>query len=112
MKRVVHNKLVRDRIPEIVAAAEDRPTTRVLDEAEYIRELRRKLMEEVEEFNISDDAEELVDILEVVYAIASRMGIDPIVLDKMRNAKKEKRGGFEAKVFLIHTESAEERNDG
>lgn len=112
MKRIVYNKLVRDRIPEIITAAGDRPITRILDEAEYIDELRRKLVEEVEEFNISDDAEELVDILEVVYAIASRMGIDPILLDKLRNAKKEKRGGFEAKVFLIHTESSEERNVG
>jgi len=107
MKRVDHNKLVRDRIPEIIAAAGDRPTTRVLDRAEYIHELRRKLVEEVGEFNTSNDAEELVDILEVVYAIASRMGIDPIQLEKMRNAKKEKRGGFETKVFLIHTEPRE-----
>ena len=107
MKRVVYNKLVRDRIPEIIAAAGDRPTTRVLDEAEYIAELRRKLVEEVEEFNTSDDAEELVDILEVVFALASQMGLDQKQLDKLRNAKKEQRGGFEAKVFLIHTESRE-----
>lgn len=111
MKQVDYNKLVRDRIPEIIAAAGDRPKTQVLDEDEYIHELRRKLVEEVEEFNTSCDAEELVDILEVVYAIASRMGIDPIMLDKLRNAKKEKRGGFEAKVFLIHTESDDERNE-
>ena len=104
MKRVDHNKLVRDRIPEVIAAAGDRPTTRVLDKAEYIYELRRKLVEEVEEFNASDDAEELVDILEVVYTIASSMGVDPIQLDKMRNAKKDKSGGFEAKVYLIHTD--------
>ena len=107
MKRVVYNKLVRDRIPEIIAAAGDRPTTRVLDEAEYIAELRRKLVEEVEEFNTSDDAEELVDILEVVFDLASQMGLDQKQLDKLRNAKKEQRGGFEAKVFLIHTESCE-----
>ena len=107
MKRVVYNKLVRDRIPEIIAAAGDRPTTRVLDEAECIAELRRKLVEEVEEFNTSDDAEELVDILEVVFALASQMGLDQKQLHKLRNAKKEQRGGFEAKVFLIHTESRE-----
>jgi len=53
MKRVTYNKLVRDRIPEIIAAAGSRPKTRVLDEAEYISELRRKLVEEVEEFNTS-----------------------------------------------------------
>lgn len=107
MKRVTYNKLVRDRIPEIIAAAGDRPTTRVLDEDEYTAELRRKLVEEVEEFNTSNDAEELVDILEVVFAVASRMGIDPTQLDRLRQSKKERRGGFEAKVFLIDTESSE-----
>lgn len=107
MKRVTYNKLVRDRIPDIIAAAGDRPTSRVLDRAEYIHELRRKLVEEVGEFNTSNDAEELIDILEVVYAIASRMGIYPILLDKLRQSKKEKRGGFDAKTILMNTESRE-----
>ena len=110
MKRVTYNKLVRDRIPEIIAAAGSRPKTRVLDEAEYISELRRKLVEEVEEFNTSNDAEELADILEVLFAIASQMRIDPVLLDELRRSKKEERGGFEAKVFLINVESREERN--
>ncbi len=110
MKRVTYNKLVRDRIPEIIAAAGHHPKTRVLDEAEYTAELRRKLVEEVEEYNTSNDVEELADILEVVFAIASQMGIDPLLLDELRRSKKDKRGGFEAKVFLIDAESREERN--
>lgn len=110
MKRVTYNKLVRDRIPEIIAATGSRPKTRVLDEAEYISELRRKLLEEVEEFNISNDTEELADILEVLFAIASQMGIEPMLLNELRQSKKDKRGGFEAKVFLINVESREERN--
>lgn len=107
MRRVTYNKLVRDRIPEIIAAAGHHPKTRILDDAEYISELRRKLVEEVEEFNTSNDTDELVDILEVIYAIASQMGIDRTLLDELRRSKKDERGGFEAKVFLISTESRE-----
>ena len=107
MRRVTYNKLVRDRIPEIIAAAGHHPKTRFLDDAEYISELRRKLVEEVEEFNTSNNAEELADILEVLFAIASQMGIDPLLLDELRRSKKDKRGGFEAKVFLIDAESHE-----
>ena len=110
MKRVTYNKLVRDRIPEIIAAAGSRPKTRVLDKAEYISELKRKLVEEVEEFNTSHVAEELAGILGVLFAIASQMRIDPVLLDELRRSKKEERGGFEAKVFLINVESREERN--
>ena len=110
MKPVTYNKLVRDRIPEIITAAGSRPKSRILDEAEYTTELRRKLVEEVEEFNTSNDAEELADILEVLFAIATQMGIDPMLLDELRRSKKDKRGGFEAKVFLINVESREERN--
>lgn len=110
MRRVTYNKLVRDRIPEIIAAAGHHPRTRVLDDAEYTAQLRRKLVEEVEEFITSNDAEELTDILEVLFAIASQMGIDPQLLDELRRSKKIKRGGFEAKIFLIDAESHEETN--
>ena len=41
-------------------------------------------MEEVEEFNISNDAEELADIFEILFAITSQMGIDPLLLDDLR----------------------------
>ena len=110
MRRVTYNKLVRDRIPEIIAAAGHHPRTRVLDDAEYTAQLRRKLVEEVEEFITSNDAEELTDILEVLFAIASQMGIDPQLLDELRRSKKDKRGGFEAKILLIDAESHEETN--
>ena len=110
MRRVTYNKLVRDRIPEIIAAAGHHPRTRVLDDAEYTAQLRRKLVEEVEEFITSNDAEELTDILEVLFAIATQMGIDPQLLDELRRSKKDKRGGFEAKIFLIDAESHEETN--
>ncbi|MFQ6040410.1 MAG: nucleoside triphosphate pyrophosphohydrolase [Candidatus Poribacteria bacterium] len=111
MKQVVYKKLVRDRIPDIIAADGRRAKTRVLGEHEYVSELKRKLAEEVEEFQASGDAGELADIMEVVYALAVHLGVNPPELEKMRQAKRDERGGFDRKIFLIESEINEEKGD-
>jgi len=69
-------KLVRDKIPEIIRAKGEVPSTRVADSAEYRELLLAKLSEEVQEFLASDgDPEELADVLEVVMALADGLGI-------------------------------------
>ncbi|MGD0246388.1 MAG: nucleoside triphosphate pyrophosphohydrolase [Streptosporangiaceae bacterium] len=50
--RVAHHKLVRDQIPEIIAAAGRQPVTRVLDQAGYQAALRAKLIEEAREADL------------------------------------------------------------
>lgn len=64
----VYNKLVRDRIPEIIENSRKKFTTRILGDNEYINELKKKLVEEMEEYQqteTNEDAlEELADILE------------------------------------------------
>lgn len=64
----VYNKLVRDRIPEIIENSGKKFTTRILGDNEYINELKKKLVEEMEEYQqteTNEDAlEELADILE------------------------------------------------
>jgi predicted house-cleaning noncanonical NTP pyrophosphatase (MazG superfamily) len=67
---VKYNKLVRDKIPDIIMRRGDKPVTQILDAGAYRRELRRKLQEEVAEFGESGEVEELADVLEVVYALA------------------------------------------
>ena len=47
--RVAYNKLVRDQIPDIIAATGSQPSTRVLDHASYRGALRSKLLEEARE---------------------------------------------------------------
>ena len=96
----IYNKLVRDKIPEIIESSDKIPYTRILDNAEYITELNRKLDEECSEFHKDKNVEELADIMEVVYALASAIGSSPDELDQVRREKAEKRGGFEKKIFL------------
>ena len=96
-----YQKLVRDRIPEIIAQDGFVPHVRVLDDGEYLLELRRKLQEEVNEFSESGDLEEIADILEVVYAICSAKGCSEDEIHEIRAQKRRRRGGFEQKLFLI-----------
>ena len=101
-----HNKLVRDKIPQICRDNGDEPTTRILDESEYKKELDKKLQEEVAEYNQDDNLEELADILEVVYAIADQKGSSREELEKLRAKKATERGGFKDRVFLVETQKS------
>lgn len=95
-------KLVRDRIPEIISQQENRtPITCFLDSAAYREALEDKLAEETNEFLQSGHVEELVDILEVIYALAALGRISPAQLEEMRLGKREQRGGFDRRLFLV-----------
>ena len=75
-----------------------------MTEEEYQRELRGKLREEVDEFEDSGKAEELADILEVIYALAALDGVSQNELNQIREIKRIKRGGFEQRILLIETQ--------
>ncbi|REK61725.1 MAG: phosphoribosyl-ATP pyrophosphohydrolase [Brevibacillus sp.] len=104
----IYNKLIRDRIPEIIAATGKRYTTSVLSDDEYLVKLREKCQEELDEYNSAksdrESLEELADVLEVVYALARVHGASPRDLEEIRRSKAEKRGGFEQKLFLHEVE--------
>jgi predicted house-cleaning noncanonical NTP pyrophosphatase (MazG superfamily) len=105
-----YNKLVRDRIPEIIARGGKTYNTRILDEAEYKTELRTKLAEELNEYlEASDDnnaMEELSDILELLHALTAFHGSTVEQLQSIRADKAEKRGGFKERIFLIDVQDA------
>ena len=98
------NKLVRDNIPEIISKKGGESEIRILEDAEYADLLNKKLMEECDEVIEADDTEskkeELADVLEVLHAIAKSNKIDFEEVEAERVHKKEKRGGFEKKIFL------------
>ena len=94
------NKLVRDRIPEIICRNGEMPTISLLGDEEYARELNKKLQEEVNEYLESGSVEELADIEEVLRAIVSLKGLSYEELDKIRKEKADKRGAFANRVFL------------
>lgn len=93
-------KLVRDKIPDIIASEGKQAEVTIATPTEYRKLLRDKLMEEVAEFLESEDLEELADILEVVLAIASDLGSGVTELERLRTDKVAKRGGFRNRVVL------------
>lgn len=97
-------KLIRDRIPELIQKCGETPIIRVLEAEEYRRELERKLDEEVAEFHHDGNAEELADILEVVYALAADIGVSREGLLQTYEKKHAARGGFDRRFFLMGKE--------
>lgn len=101
---VEYHKLVRDKIPEMIAKNGERPVVRILEEQEYFACLEKKLDEEVLEFHTDRNAEELADILEVVFSLGRCIGVEPEQLLSLCKEKREARGGFENRIFLIGKE--------
>lgn len=100
-------KLVRDRIPEIIVANGEKAIYRTLSDEEYRTALLEKLSEEVEEVKAASPKEittELADVLEVLHAIASLHNVSFDSVREERDTRREKRGGFERKIYLEATE--------
>lgn len=96
----IHNKLVRDKIPEIIENTGKTAHFHVLTEEEYLSELDKKLNEECVEYQVDKSLEELADMLEVMYAIAEARGFSIAELEHVRVEKADKRGGFKDRIFL------------
>lgn len=99
-----YDKLVRDRIPEVVRENDETPVTRVVEGTEYRERLREKLCEEAAEFRESGDPEELADVLEVLTAIRDAEGIEDGELERLREEKADERGRFADGVVLERVE--------
>jgi predicted house-cleaning noncanonical NTP pyrophosphatase (MazG superfamily) len=90
----VIEKLVRDKIPEILEEKGITPVVRVVTSTELDNFLRAKIVEESQELFESGDFEEIVDILEAIDALIELRKIDRAMLDLQRETKKLYRGGF------------------
>lgn len=102
---IVYNKLIRDRIPEVIAKdGKICRVRKVQDRNELLSLLDKKLDEEIQEFRSARNTEELADILEVVFALAENLGTSNAELLAQRDRKAEKRGGFREGLFLESVE--------
>lgn len=95
-----YDKLVRDKIPEIIAADGKKAVTRILNDEEFKFYLEKKLDEEVAEFHESKSLEELADILEVVFALNRAYGYSLEAVYAKKLNKFIERGGFTQKILL------------
>lgn len=100
-----YNKLVRDKIPQIIESSGKEFSTKILNDEDYIKYLKEKAYEELDEYCAAETdgeaVEELADLLEVVRALSKQHGSTIEEVEKVRKVKAEKRGRFQKKVFLI-----------
>lgn len=98
-----YNKLVRDKIPEIIKQTGLIPVTHIASPKEYEIKLREKLQEEVNEFLKDSSTNELADILEVVYALSNLYQTNEYQLEAIRKEKANQKGIFIEKIILDET---------
>lgn len=102
------NILVRDKHVQEMQDVGIRVDFEKLDKTRYVEELRRKLMEEAkeaaEEFDHEKVIFELADLSEVIQALASALNISQEQIEKAREIKKQKSGGFAQGLFTNFVE--------
>lgn len=96
-----YNKLVRDKIPEIIKNnGANAVNTKILNDEEYLKALNTKLVEELNEYLSSGEIEELADLEEVLRAILDAKSTSYSDFEEIRINKVNKRGAFKNKIFL------------
>jgi len=103
MKKVFYKKLIRDNIPEVIESSGGVCETRILNNQEFETELRKKLVEESKEVLNSSKEELMGELADVLQLINSLVENNQLTMEDVQNEmklKKEKRGGFDKKLFL------------
>lgn len=105
MKTINHNKLVRDRIPEIIGAAGKKCTLRRVQGKTALRAaLVEKLREETAEYRKEPGIGELADLAEVVEALAALDGFSFHQVRAAQLKKRRARGGFKKGIVLVNVQ--------
>ena len=95
-----YNKLIRDKIPEYIESKGGKAITHIADENEYCEKLKKKLLEEVNEYIEDESIEEMADIHEVLKAIYDFKKIDLDQVEEIRKVKADKKGAFKHRIIL------------
>ena len=104
MEKFYHRKLIRDKISEIIESNNGKYELRVMEEGEFRKELKKKLIEEVKEVIEAEKSElgkELADILELIKSIGESENISFELIEEKQKQRREERGSFKKKLFLI-----------
>ena len=102
-------KLVRDKIPQIIAASGRSPRFYIADKPEHLSLLYDKMSEEIGEFRENPCVEEAADMLEVVYGLCHIHGISVASVIATSTVKRTQRGSFDGGVVLEGVKADEDR---
>ena len=103
-----YNKLVRDNIIDIILNDGGKPAFQILDDANFKKALKEKLIEESKELLDAESREDIInelsDVLELIDSICQNNKISKEELEIKKQEKKDKRGGFDKKIFLEYSD--------
>jgi len=100
MKTIEYNKLIRDKIPEIIEKSGKTAIVEKVEGEELFRLLNTKLEEELDEYKESKSIEELADLVEVIYGILDQKNVSIEEFERIRQEKNAKRGAFKEGLVL------------
>lgn len=104
--KLEYNKLVRDNVPELIEDSGRKQISRVLNEKEYEQALMDKIVEEIEEYRVTGNEEEIADIYEVLDCLVKLKEFEPMHIDYLRLIKREARGSFLKRILLEKVEDS------
>ena len=99
-KEINYNKLIRDKIPQLIEAAGKKYELHKADDKEYLQSLLAKVKEELQEFEEQPSLEEMADIFEVLTALIDYFGFDEEKIREYQEKKRKERGAFKKRLIL------------
>lgn len=105
MKKVYYNKLIRDKIPEVIRANGSDCEVKILSDDDFVNELLKKVEEEARELsecqNRKEIIEELSDVIDVIEEVKKVKNISEEEINEAKIKSMERKGGFDKKLFLV-----------
>ncbi|MBU1036881.1 nucleoside triphosphate pyrophosphohydrolase [Patescibacteria group bacterium] len=103
-----YNKLIRDKIPEIIEKNGLKSKVKILNNEKYKKELLKKIVEEAKEVLATKGdkkglTKEIGDVLEIINYLIKVFTLDKKEIERIRQQRKKSRGGFDKKLFLEYT---------
>jgi predicted house-cleaning noncanonical NTP pyrophosphatase (MazG superfamily) len=97
---IMYNKLVRDKILDIIRESGRNCSHHIASDKEYGTMLISKIKEELEEFECTPNEEEAADILEAILSLFHLYNLELENIEALRKTKRTERGGFDARIIL------------
>jgi predicted house-cleaning noncanonical NTP pyrophosphatase (MazG superfamily) len=102
--KITYNKLTRDNVPHLIEESGRKQISRIMNEAEYEEALINKVIEEIDEYRVSKNEEEIADIFEVLDCLIELKKYEPMHIDYLQLIKREARGSFKNRILLQEVE--------
>jgi len=102
--KITYNKLTRDNIPQLIEESGRKQTSRILNDEEYEEALINKVIEEIDEYRITNKEEEIADIYEVLDCLIELKKYEPMHIDYLQLIKREARGSYKKRILLQEVE--------